>query len=318
MLTKLMKVLFAYDGSACADAALWDLRRAGLPPNTEVLVISVADSWLLPPPPPSSYDVVEAASVARADVFPRVIQPDVAELELATLAAERIRKHFPLWTVRAEVAEGSPAKEIIKKANDWEPDLIVLGSHGRSSLGRLVLGSVSQKVVAEVGYSVRVARGSSDSERDLVRVVIGVDGSPASIAAVREVASRDWAPNSEALVIHAATPVMPTAVGSLIPRLSNWLEESNRSESEWMCKILDNSVADLRNAGLIAKSSIVIGDPKSVLVEEARKWGADSIFVSSLGFGSRLEKFMLGSVSAAVTASAQCTVEVVRVKKALG
>lgn len=315
MLTKPMKVLVAYDGSACADAALEDLRRAGLPPDTEVVVISVADSWLLPSPPPSSYEIVEAASAARADVFPGVIPADVAALELATMAAERIRTHFPLWTVRAEVAEGSPAKEIINKAKYWEPDLIVLGSHGRSSLGRLVLGSVSQKVVAEAGSSVRVARSSSVPERDLVRVAIGVDGSLASRAAVREVASRDWPPNSEALVMHAATPLMPTAVGSLIPKVTTWLGENNLSENQWIRKILDNAVLDLQQAGLIAKSAVFVGDPKRVLVEGAERCRADCIFVSSLGFGSRIERFLLGSVSAAVAARAHCTVEVVRSEK---
>ena len=310
MLTKPMKVLVAYDGSACADAALEDLRRAGLPPAAEVVVISVADSRLLPQPPPSSYEVVEASFAAH--VFPDVIPANVAALELATTAAERIRKHFPLWTVRFEVAQGSPAEQIIKKGNYWEPDLIVLGSHGRSSLGRLVLGSVSQKVVTEVRSSVRVARARSDSKRELVRIVIGVDGSPASLLAIREVASRNWAPNTEALVIHAANPLMPTAVGSFIPKLTAWLEESNRSDSQWMSKILANAVADLRIAGLNARCTVVVGDAKTVLVEEAKKWEADTVFVSSAGFGSRLEQFILGSVSASIAARAHCSVEVVR------
>jgi hypothetical protein len=53
-----MKVLIGYDGSNCADAALEDLHRAGFPRAVEALVISVAEQWL-PPPPPSSYDIVE-------------------------------------------------------------------------------------------------------------------------------------------------------------------------------------------------------------------------------------------------------------------
>ena len=48
-----MKILVGYDGSLCADAALNDLARAGLPQNVEVRVLSVAEVWL---PPPSNSD----------------------------------------------------------------------------------------------------------------------------------------------------------------------------------------------------------------------------------------------------------------------
>jgi hypothetical protein len=61
-----MKILIGYDGSDCAGAALDDLQRSGLPPATEALVISVAEQWL-PPPPPSSYEIVEE-SFAEATV----------------------------------------------------------------------------------------------------------------------------------------------------------------------------------------------------------------------------------------------------------
>jgi hypothetical protein len=45
---KSLKVLIGYDGSPCADEALQDLQRAGLPPEVEAVVLSVADLWLLP------------------------------------------------------------------------------------------------------------------------------------------------------------------------------------------------------------------------------------------------------------------------------
>ena len=45
-----MKILVGYDGSECADAALDDLARAGLPPSAEVQILSVAEVWLPPPP----------------------------------------------------------------------------------------------------------------------------------------------------------------------------------------------------------------------------------------------------------------------------
>jgi hypothetical protein len=62
-----MKILIGYDGSDCSEAALDDLRKAGLPQSdVEALVLSVADVFMLPSPPPSSYEIVEAATEAEA------------------------------------------------------------------------------------------------------------------------------------------------------------------------------------------------------------------------------------------------------------
>src|ERR1051326_1795330 len=58
-----MKVLIAYDGSPCAEAALDDLTHAGFPDSGEALIVSVAEVWL-PPPPPSAYELVEMAAGA--------------------------------------------------------------------------------------------------------------------------------------------------------------------------------------------------------------------------------------------------------------
>ena len=59
-----MKVLVAYDGSKCAEAALDDLTHAGLPEKGEALVMSVAEVWL-PPPPPSALEIVEMATTTK-------------------------------------------------------------------------------------------------------------------------------------------------------------------------------------------------------------------------------------------------------------
>jgi nucleotide-binding universal stress UspA family protein len=54
------------------------------------------------------------------------------------------------------------------------------------------------------------------------------------------------------------------------------------------------------------------GPPKQVLVRLAEEFGADCIFTGATGYTSRFERFLLGSVSAAVAARAHCSVEVVR------
>ena len=70
-------------------------------------------------------------------------------------------------------------------------------------------------------------------------------------------------------------------------------------------------VGRLKEAGLAAAPVLVPGDPKYALPGEASRWEADAIFLGAKGH-SALQRFLLGSVSAAVAARALCSVEVVR------
>jgi len=69
---------------------------------------------------------------------------------------------------------------------------------------------------------------------------------------------------------------------------------------------------ELKAIGLSVSVAIAKGDPQRVLIEEARKWDANSIFVGGRKFSGALERFWLGSVSTALVTGAHCSVEVVR------
>ncbi len=71
---------------------------------------------------------------------------------IESLAAERG------VAVETEIAEGSPAKEIIRTAENQACDLIVMGTHGRGGLNRLLLGSVAEKVVRGAHIPVMTVR----------------------------------------------------------------------------------------------------------------------------------------------------------------
>src|SRR5512138_2311455 len=94
-----MKILLGYDGSNCADAAIDDLLRAGLPEKAETVVLSVAEVWL-PPPPPSMQEIIEEAREVKvpADlrrVYARGSKQVQHARELADQAAQRVRTKFP-------------------------------------------------------------------------------------------------------------------------------------------------------------------------------------------------------------------------------
>lgn len=310
-----MKILIGYDGSECADAALDDLQNAGLPDECQALVMAIAEVWL-PPPPPSVYEVLGMAE--RVD-SPAQLQHDyeqesraVKDAEvLANRAVARLRARFPRWEVCPEASSGSAASELILKADRWKPDLIVVGSHGRTALSRLVMGSVSQRVLAEAGCSVRIARGRVE-EPSPVRIVVAVDGSEGAAAAVRAAAERVWPAQSEARVVVVDDPLQPNVIGELIPAVRNSVAECNREEHQHAAAMAEAAAKQLNSKNLKATAVVTEGDPKRLVTKVAEAWGANCIFVGSTGFSNRLERFLIGSVSAAIAARAHCSVEVVR------
>jgi nucleotide-binding universal stress UspA family protein len=290
-----MKILVAYDGSECADAALDDLRRAGLPSDAQVEVLSVVENWL---PPPSAIETIER--IDRGQEY----------LALARRGGVRLVSMEPGWDVKSESGAGSPATVIIERADEWGADLIVVGSHGHTALGRFFFGSVSQKVLSEARRPVRIARGRIEEPNTRVRLIIGVDGSKVAEAAVEAVAGRKWPAGSEARIVNAtwATPQITSdrGVGPII----KWMAE----EKARVNKMIDEAAGKLRAASLRTDVVVKEEDPKRLLIAEAESWGADCIFVGARGMG-RVERFLLGSVSSAVAARAHCSVEVAHDRK---
>jgi nucleotide-binding universal stress UspA family protein len=311
-----MKVIIAYDGSESAQEALDDLDQAGLGKNVDATILSVAELWL---PPPST-------SLGIDEPFPAYTPPEVRGAyetasraieqvrSVATEASTRVQATFPSWKVSTEVYAGSPAWEVIKKADESQPDLIVVGSQGRTALGRLFLGSVSQKILTEARCSVRVGRRPTAGAAPVNMLLVGVDGSPGGDAAVHELAKREWPSGIRVHVVTVVDPNVALAFGSLNAQVSKWIEEDEEGERHWSQKMVEASAAHLRQAGLEVHAEVKEGDAKRVLLDEAKRLHADCIFVGSTGFSNRLDRFLLGSVSAAVANRAECSVEVIRPK----
>ncbi len=314
----MMKILVAYDGSNSSDKALDDLQRAGLPDkDVEALVVSVAEVWM--PPPTSSNgdgfneedypDFINELSRKRL----KVAESEVHEAEtLSRHARERILAKFPNWKVTNESPNGSPGWEILTCADKFSPDLIVLGSQGRNAIGRILMGSISQKVLTEAKCSIRVARGKIEVDPKPLRIMIAFDGSIGSQIAVKEVASRNWGDDTEICLMVAVHSLVPATIGRFIPPIKDWMEEDFKSENDWMQKLAESSIRKLRDEGLNVKLKVKEGNPKEVLVEQAQKWQVDSIFMGAHSYSGTLEKFLIGSTSAAVAERANCSVEAVR------
>lgn len=313
----MMKILIGHDGSQSADAALFDLQRAGLPREAEALIVSVADVMMVPETP--VYELAGEALMSRRVTAGMVqAQRQTARVltkakDFAERARDRVRSYFPHWSVRAETLAGPAAAELISKANDWRPDLIVAGSHGRSGVSRFILGSVSRKLVTDSDHSVRVSRGNIEKELNKSpRVVIGVDGSMEAEHAVRVVGNRVWPHGSEVKIVSVDQSVWPRRIAHILPTATEMIESSNEEAARKAQQMVEWAAEELGVIGLRVSVVTQKGDPLRVLIDQANAWDADSIFVGGRRFNSALERFQLGSVATALVTKAHCTVEVTR------
>jgi nucleotide-binding universal stress UspA family protein len=295
-----MRVLIGYDGSVPSQAALHDLERAGLPPDTEAWVIACTDPWphVLPP---------QTTLYETGDEYAGGPNEPVEHLKMQlAAAAEWLRGAFPTWRVRGSVRVDSPLIGLVTLAKEWNAQLLVAGSRGLSTMARLLMGSISEGLLWSAPCSVRIGRASERQGSAPVRILIGYDGSDGAESAVRAVAQRVWPSGSETTVVSVVDPEAHKAItsGSVadangMPGLAHWLESAEAAAEM------------LRTAGLRAQAIVHGGAPKSALLEQAAEYAADCIFLGSHG-RSRLGRLLLGSVATAITVRATCSVEVVR------
>jgi nucleotide-binding universal stress UspA family protein len=146
-----------------------------------------------------------------------------------------------------------------------------------------------------------------------MKILLAVDGSPCSDAAVEEVARRPWPEGSFVKVLTAyELPVPPTPEAWALP--ANYFDEMDIGLRKQAQDIIDEAIRKLKsklNKSISLDGALLPGPPRIVILDEAESWGADLIVLGSHGYRA-WERFLLGSVSQAVVSHAKCSVEVVR------
>ena len=146
-----------------------------------------------------------------------------------------------------------------------------------------------------------------------MKILLAVDGSPCSDAAIEEVARRPWPEHSSVKVLTAfELPTPPTPEAWALP--VNYFEEMDIALRKQAQDVLDRALQKLKSKldkSIALDGALLPGPPRTVILEEAESWGADLIVLGSHGYRA-WERFLLGSVSQAVVSHAKCSVEVVR------
>ena len=302
-----MRIMIGYDGSECAQAAIADLTNAGLPRRAEALVVCAAESWKDLAGFHEGMGDFPPISAERATELQK--QMTDAAAETAKKGAKLVLSHFSEWKVDTAVPIGSPYWSLITKAEEWKPDLAVVGSHGRSALSRWLMGSVSQTFVSHAPCSVRVGRKPRNGHGP-VRIIVAHDGSSDAAKAVKALARRSWPKGSEAWIVTAVDGRLVKILEGGLSLAGAWADQTT-SAWNWLEQSAHLAGRTLRESGLTAIPVYIDGDPKDVLIKEIERRNADCIFLGAKGRRG-LARFLIGSVSASLSARAPCSVEIVR------
>lgn len=146
-----------------------------------------------------------------------------------------------------------------------------------------------------------------------MRILLAVDGSACSDAAVEEVAKRPWPGKSEIKLINVTEPPILMGMEPWVasPQYLDTLEKAVRDVASRVLEKAREKLKTSRDKSLEVSSEMIQGSPAQTIVEEAEQWGADLIVMGSRGLGA-WGRLLLGSVSNSVVHHAKCSVEIIR------
>ncbi len=198
----------------------------------------------------------------------------------------------------------APAHEgIAKAARDFEVDLVVVGSHGRTGLARLWLGSVAEKTLRAAPCSVLIAR--SDRGIDgFSRIVVPTDFSPLSeLASEAALTLARKGGSIELLHCWELPPMLGDMGAALAPLIRDLEKDAATRNQQWAERY--------RNPELEISALTLQGPPTHTIRNRVESSGAELVVMGSHGRRG-LSRLLLGSVAELTARHAPCSVLVVR------
>ncbi|SBT41295.1 universal stress protein [Micromonospora auratinigra] len=221
--------------------------------------------------------------------------------ELVAAAVARAEAAAPGLRVTGEIIDGEAAAALLGEAPTAA--MFVLGDRGLGGFAALVVGSVALQVAAYADCPVLVARGA---DRPQGPVVVGVDGSALSRAAVEFAAEEAAVRGAPLHAVHAYTHPRSGGPGDMQPLVYD--EDQLHGEED---RVVAESLTGLaeRWPQVPVTREVTHGRPVAVLTDASRS--AQLLVVGAQGRG-QLSGLLLGSVSQGVLHRADCPVAVVR------
>jgi len=290
------RILVAVDLSDPSIAALKTARALAEARGATLAIVHVVASVVAVQPFfPQSYGINATNALELARLAGEALERRVSEVEGCS-GAERF------------VELGIPYAEIVRRAEAWNADLVVVGSRGRTGISRALLGSVAEHVVRVAHCPVLVSRPSHGSGL----VMAATDLSDPSLPAVARAADEARLRGARLVVMHAME-MSPAAYGAgAAALLGNVLPapsaEDLRQTRSSLITLLDDA---MRRVGAEGEPLVLDGDAVASVIRAVEEQKADLLVVGTHG-RTGISRLLLGSVAEKLVRLADCSVLVVR------
>ena len=215
-----------------------------------------------------------------------------------------------------ELAQGSAAAEILAKADVMRADLLVMGTHGRSGFERLVLGSVTEKVLRKAACPVlsvpRQVAGAVAPQVLFKRILCAVDFSDCSMHALNYAMSLAQEADARLAIVHAVElPTAPPDLHETAPGGPRSLEEYAAAAEDDARERLQVAVPDAVRAYCTVETEVARGKPYREILRTAADHDTDLIVIGIHGRGA-MDLMFVGSTAQHVVREAACPVLTLR------
>jgi nucleotide-binding universal stress UspA family protein len=290
------RILVAVDLSDASIAALKAARTLADARGATLAIVHVVSGVVdIRPFFPQNYGINATNTVELARLAGEALHRRVSEVE-GCADAERF------------VELGTPYAEIVRRAEAWKADLVVVGSRGKAGISRALLGSVAEHVVRVAHCPVLVSRPVRGSGL----VMAATDLSDPSLPAIARAAEEARLRGARLVVVHATeTPLAaygggPAALlGSVAPALT--AEEQQQRQSA-LVTVLQGA---MERFGAEGEPLVVDGDAVASLIRAVEEQQPDLLVVGTHG-RTGISRLLLGSVAEKLVRLADCSVLVVR------
>jgi len=210
----------------------------------------------------------------------------------------------------------APAAAILRYAEEHDVDLIVMGTHGRRGLPRLLLGSTAREVVQLAPCPVLTVRSGMDDDLPSLRdgaILVAVDFSEASREALRQAIRLADAFDARVDLVHVIDDVFVPVEDGYTLRSIYEVDPDVEERQAKMLRVFREEVAG--DFGRFGAMDVLPGTPADVITEAAERFGSSLIVVGTKGLRG-LENLVMGSVAGAIVRTAPCPVLTVKAAEA--
>ncbi|MDH4083592.1 MAG: universal stress protein [Nitrospira sp.] len=238
-----------------------------------------------------------------------------ATSELVALKARAVDRGI---SVHTRIATGIPSEEVLSVATGEDPDLIVVGTRGKTGLAHVLLGSTAERIIRGAPCPVLAARAERQgrepvekSRRDpagLERILVPVDFSDCSLDALEYAALVAQRSKASLKLLHVLEPISYGLDFTLPHRAKRESIKAGHT------KRLSDLVSRLATAGVPSELLIMGGLPTDSILDAARTQPADLIVMGTHGRRG-LSHALFGSIAESVLRKSSCPVLMVRSPK---